>query len=83
MEETIPPLNEETLPEGQEMTWNRFKDEKEAREIYAKYKEEKAAKMLCLNAVVVEKEGDEKLTDKMKEHAEEHYGEFMKPIFCS
>ena len=51
--------------------------------MYGKNKGEKEARMLCLNAEVFEKEGDKELTDKMKEHAEEHFGEFMKPIFCS
>jgi len=65
------------------MIWSSFKEEKEAREMYGKNKGEKEARMLCLNAEVFEKEGDKELTDKMKEHAEEHFGEFMKPIFCS
>ena len=54
------------------MTWKNFKEEKEAREIYEKYKGE-IARILLKNAEVVEKDGDEKLTDEMKKYAENNY----------
>jgi len=55
------------------MTWSKFKEEKEAREMYEKYKGEKAAIMLYQHKVV-EKDGDEEMIKEMKKYADEHYG---------
>ena len=54
------------------MTWKPLKDKQGAREMYDKFKEKKA-RMLCKNYRVVEKDGDEKLTEKMKKYAKDNY----------
>ena len=54
------------------MTWSNFKQEKEAREMYEKYKGEKASRMLY-QYKVVEKDGDEEMTEKMRKFAERNY----------
>jgi len=53
------------------MTWKNFKNGKEAKESYKTYVDKKA-RMLYKNRVV-EKDGDEKLTNSMKEFAGKTY----------
>ena len=54
------------------MTWKITSKEK-AEESYEKY-EEKNARMLIKYGKVVQKDGDEKMTDEMKAYAEKNYG---------
>jgi len=54
--------------EGQDMTWENFKDKSGAKESYKKY-EGKKARVLSLGSIVVEKDGDVKMTDEMKIYA--------------
>ena len=57
--------------EEHDMTWNKFKNEKVARDGYETYQGKKA-RILYYNAVV-EKDGDKTLTESMKEFADKTY----------
>lgn len=51
--------------EGKAMTWSNFYIEDKATKQYKRC-EKKKARMLCENSEVVEKDGDEKMTEEMK-----------------